>query len=222
MKLFLTILFALISESLIGQNYVALKGEFMKPTSLTTLLLYKYNSIIDSEFIENIPIKDNKLSVFKSLNEVDSYYIEEPISGHSFLFIWDGTIEILVDSISFYNSKLSNSPLTDSLNSYYEGEEEIVFHAVRNVDDQIKKLKGGDKNKLNELNIKRDSLIDESKKKLITYRKEYVKRNPSSFISLYLLTMMGFHDESTIDELNMMQLLSNNLKKHSRYVRFQE
>lgn len=201
-----------------AQVKVSIKGTLKKPIESSYLLLYKMHNVFSSELIDKIDLTDNDFYISKTLDEIDVYYIENPISEQLIRFIWDGDLKIEIDSSNFYSSQIKNSVLTDSLNFCETEIQERFFEPIRSIDNQIKEYKKTNQEvMIINLSKKRDSLIDKSKIDFNDYIHSFVKKNPNSFISLYYLTKMGEYDDSNKDDRTLLFNLSPALKRHTRF-----
>lgn len=192
-------------------------------SNINSLQLYKFNTIFKREYIATIIVNDSKFEYSTINNEVDVYLIINSFNGQIIQFVWDGNIKIEIKSLdNFHKSQILNSPLSRELSNYYRSLTDSLITPVRRLDSLI----GIEKTKcpngctfLDSLNIAKDKLAAFGHNTIDEYTLSYVKNNPDSFISLFVLTKYGI-EQNRDDFRKHFMLLNDKLKQHSRAIAY--
>lgn len=188
--------------------------------NITSVSLYKKHNNYYKEFVSNIPVIENEfIYLNKDINETDVYVIRNSKNNQFIQFIWNGDTRVVIDSVSnFYRAKIINSPLDDEFTKFDSLMQDSLFEPIRRLDRIIIKQNktcptGCDSlDTLIQLRTHAEKFARENQTLL---KMNYVRSNPSSFVSLFLLTLTG--TESNIEEYRKhFNLLSDELKQHSR------
>lgn len=144
------------------------------------IFLYS-NDINNDSLIDSVIIKNNAFEFSRRIQEPNFYSIYSSFKKGNFQFIWDGTINIFIDSFIFKGSH-ARSKLTEEWVNYKKKFTDVLDDSLRKLSIQYSKTPVTDSFAINE-NIQKQKKIYE------VYRSDaehYINLNPSSFISLYL------------------------------------
>lgn len=193
-------------------------GNMPKSTNIDKMMIYRYHNMFDQEDIGVIEVNNGRFEFKYSLDEEDAYMIKSLKDGHFFIFIWDNNIEIKVDSIEFSNSTVLYSPLTTELDSFHINLEKQVFSEVRDIEKLIS-ITGKKEPKVQSELVNLERLKSKAMALAIERHRDfylsYINNHLDSFVSLYLLTIMGGM-QFELNYPSFFQKFSERLKKHSR------
>jgi|GEM_PF-874807 hypothetical protein len=198
-----------------------LSGEISNNSKgIKILSLYKKHNSYYKEFIYNIPVVDNKfIYINNNIFEIDVYVIHNSYNNQFIQFIWDEDTKIIIDSISsFYKAKIINSPLDNEFTEFDSIMQDSLFKPIRELDRLITMKKKDCPDGCDSLSILlnlRENAEKFTRKNIIPFRLNYVKKHPNSFVSLFLLTLMGTENQNQ-EYREHFKLLDSILKKHSR------
>ncbi|WP_461139653.1 hypothetical protein [Spirosoma pomorum] len=221
---YLTIISAIISfsvfitSSCLAERFT-ITGKLNKTTSLSEVHLYKFNNMFSRDLITKISIRGNEFNYSADLKEVDTYLLVNPATKYSILFVWDGNIEFIIDEVDFSSSKVLNSPLTKELRQFDSIRIARFIEPVKKIDTLLSNSLKLKSSTIDSLRKEHTKIYRESREGFDTYKYEYIRNRPDSFISLYKLTDIDGVPETT-EEKELVNSLSENLKKHSRTKNF--
>lgn len=215
------LLFSLLSSLFACAQEFKLSGEILNNSeNLEILSLHKKHNVFYEEFICNVPILNNSFTYTNDqIQEEDVYVIRNSYNNQFIQFIWDRDTRIIIDSIfSFYKAKIINSPLDNEFTTFDSLMQDSLFKPIRELDRLIALkrkdcLDGCDS--LTMLSGLRDSAEKFARNSIIPFKLNYVRKNPNSFISLFLLTMKGTENHNE-EYRKHFKLLDSKLQRHSR------
>jgi hypothetical protein len=168
--------------------------------------------------LTSVSLQDEQFFFSKAVNEYDLYMLENPIDNRFFVFVWDGHVEIQIDSVEFDRSQIINSPLTDQYRDFQRARNKLFLAPIWHLDSLKKDWKVGSlysSAQVDSLQATYNQLFDRNKEAFKQYTNDYIVQNSTSLISLFLLTQTD--QAATIEENKVLfKGLSSNLKKHSR------
>ncbi|MBO0952852.1 DUF4369 domain-containing protein [Fibrella forsythiae] len=187
-------------------------------SSATHFKLYKYKTLFAKELIKSIEPRDNQFSFTMAATEYDLYMLQNSVDNRFIVFVWDGDIQIHVDSLEFDQSAIRDSPLTEQYDDFLQRRNELFLAPLWRLDSLKQEWKVGARYstaQVDSLNYSYNQLFETNKKEFKKYTQDYVAKNPGSPISLFILT---FTDDMATEEENkrLFEGLSTDLKKHSR------
>lgn len=210
----------LVATSLVSQAQpVSISGRTTgKYKSATQFNLYKYKSIFDQELIKSVDVREEEFFFTTTVNEYDLYMLENPIDNRFFIFVWDGQLEIQIDSVEFDQSKIINSPLTNQYEDFQRTRANLFLAPIWRLDSLKKDWQVGARYssaQIDSLHASYNQLFDRNKVAFKQYTNKYIAQNSTSLISLFLLTLI---DQAATEEENKVLFngLSPHLKRHSR------
>jgi hypothetical protein len=210
---------------------VRLQGS-VSSCEIKELKLYKYVNLMQLRLIKKIPVVDGFFDYATDLTEIDSYWLTDPLTETSRLFIWDGFVKININCENMDLSQIVNSPLTKELERFEKERYKLCFPSVTKIDSLISSFKKSStantitgRKTLDSLYTQSNKITRESKKLYFTFTANYAQKHPDSFLSLYYLTYTGeeaFESNRYLNEYKeAYNKLSPELKKHSRALIFQ-
>lgn len=187
---------------------------------ITSLSLYKWYNPFHQELVATIPIIDGAfIYIPPKAPDVDVYLLSNPANQQGIQFIWDGEVSFRIDSIgTFGRGSVLNSPLTQELSQYNKEILDSLFVPLHRLDTllvQQKLLCPQGCDRLDSLQLQRNAAEDFSRKNLIPLMLDYVRKNPSSFISLFILTKTGMEAQRD-DFRRHFMLLDEKWRRHRR------
>lgn len=210
----------LLTVSLVGQaQSVSTIGRTTgKYRNATQFNLYKYKSSLEQKLIKSIEVRDGEFFFTTTVSEYDLYMLENTIDNRFFTFVWDGHVEMQIDSLEFDKSKIINSPLTDQYKNFQLTRSDLFIAPIWRLDSLRKRWKVGSRysaTQVDSLQSAYNQLFDKNKEDFNRYTNKYITQNPTSLISLILLTLTG-SDTAIQENKNLFKSLSSDLKKHTR------
>lgn len=186
--------------------------------TVSSIHLYKWHNTFYQELIADIPVYNGTFSYSNNdLVEVDTYMIKNPLNSQFLLFILDADITIQINSFDlFYEAQVFGSPLTKKLLEFNKMVLDSLYNPIRKLDTLIQNTSEfTPRYILDDLKQERERRIKVARETTIPLCLNYVKNNPNSFISLFILTKYGVEPQRE-DYRVYFNLLSESLKGHSR------
>jgi hypothetical protein len=185
---------------------------------IKTIYLYKWHNSYYQELIADIPVYNGAFTYSnKDIREDDTYMISNPLNNQFMVFVFDADIIIKINSLDlFHNAQVINSPLTEKLHEFNKIIQDSLYNPIRKLETLIQNANKLTTNIiLDSLNLEREKYIKLAIEKTIPLSLDFVKKNPNSFISLFILTKYGMEAERK-EYRECFDLLNDSLKRHSR------
>ena len=188
-----------------------------------TLKLYRYENNFKKDFIDQIELKHDS-AFYREIPEIDSYVVLVDGFYGFYFFIWDGDVQIDLNTKAVYKSTIKNSPSTNELDNFRITSQRLVFKEIRDLDTLLINM---DKKgvKINnplyyETKIKRNELMNQGPSRYEAFVRNYLKENPKSYVAIYRFSELGLVPDK--DELLILRNMPVQLQKNHRYIKIMD